>query len=509
MGNAFAKAFREESNKTETTNGMTCYKSTDSRVMDLFYNVASMRKVSDDVIIRAFEEAYDEDPTLACRVMFYARNVRTSGKNGVPGIGERHVARVMYYYMATKNTGVMEEFLKRGTIQFFGRWDDMYEFIGTPLESTAFDIMRKQFLSDIANMDGGKASVSLLGKWLKSCNSKNEETKRLGQATAKAFNMSEKRYRAALKKLRRYINVTESNMSKKEWGNIDYSAVPGSAMLRYGKAFARNDEERYIAYINSVTKGESKINVGAVTPGMLVEKCWHENGEEVVKVISAQWDALENYVDSDKNVLIMADTSGSMSGDPMYNSIGLAIYFAERNKGVMHNMFMTFSEKPEFVELRGNTLREKILCSFKTINSNTNIQLAFEKLLEMAKRKNIPAEEMPCSIVIISDMQFDGATSIYRGGCNVKYTWDATICEVIEKEYEENGYKMPNIVFWNASKELYENTPVYDVNKPSVQMFCGDSPSVFKNVINSIGKTPYEAMLDALSQGVYSEIVVK
>ena len=56
----------------------------------------------------------------------------------------------------------------------------------------------------------------------------------------------------------------------------------------------------------------------------------------------------------------MADVSGSMCGRPLATSIGLAIYFAERNIGAYHNLFMTFSSDPDIVILKGETLYQKI-----------------------------------------------------------------------------------------------------------------------------------------------------
>lgn len=69
---------------------------------------------------------------------------------------------------------------------------------------------------------------------------------------------------------------------------------------------------------------------------------------------------LPDYVAQETNAIVIADVSGSMSGRPLATSIGLAIYFAERNRGAYHNLFMTFSQKPEFVSLRGETLLQKI-----------------------------------------------------------------------------------------------------------------------------------------------------
>ena len=86
----------------------------------------------------------------------------------------------------------------------------------------------------------------------------------------------------------------------------------------------------------------------------------------------------------------------------MATSIGLAIYFAERNVGAYHNLFMTFSDRPETVILRGETLEQKI----RNVNRanwdcNTDLKAAFERVLEIAKKHNTPQEEMPKAIVVM------------------------------------------------------------------------------------------------------------
>ena len=58
----------------------------------------------------------------------------------------------------------------------------------------------------------------------------------------------------------------------------------------------------------------------------------------------------------------------------MATSIGLAIYFAERNVGAYHNLFMTFSDRPETVILRGETLEQKI-CYVSRANWDGNTDL--------------------------------------------------------------------------------------------------------------------------------------
>jgi len=181
----------------------------------------------------------------------------------------------------------------------------------------------------------------------------------------------------------------------------------------------------------------------------------------------------------------------------MATSVGLAIYFAERNKGIFKDVFMTFSSEPSFVTLKGNTLYEKLRC-VPEIVSNTNLEAAFDLILKAALNNNLASSDMPKSLVVISDMQFDEAQTGYGDRM--------TFYDTMVSKYANAGYEMPNVIFWNvnSSKDTFQVTSSYK----GVQLASGQSPSVFKSILANIGKTPYEAMESALNVERYSVITV-
>ena len=64
---------------------------------------------------------------------------------------------------------------------------------------------------------------------------------------------------------------------------------------------------------------------------------------------------------------------------------------------------------------------------------------------------------MPTKILILSDMEFDAATA-NRWGSEVG-EWNPTVMELIKTKYEEAGYKLPTIVYWNLNART-NNFPV-------------------------------------------------
>jgi hypothetical protein len=193
----------------------------------------------------------------------------------------------------------------------------------------------------------------------------------------------------------------------------------------------------------------------------------------------------------------MADTSGSMYGRPMDAAIGLAIYFAERNKGDWHNLFMTFSERPKFIELREGTLRSKInKVRSAPWGNNTNLEAAFELVLKTAIKNNIASEDLPKTIVVVTDMQMDYCVTGFRKGC-------LTFYDQIKQKYNTYGYTLPEVVFWNVNS--YGNFQA-KAKQEGVRQFSGMSAAIFKNVLESIGYDSYEAMIKALSDERYAMI---
>lgn len=483
----FSDVMREESKWTKTENGADAKNTTDSALLDMFATIGSMRSRSEDEIIQKFELAFQEDPLGAVRCLFYARDIRGNG------LGERRVFRVLLPYIAEKHGGVMLENMKH--IPEYGRWDDYYSFVGTTLEEEMWTILKAVLDADKFCMEHNKP-CTLLAKWLKKADASSPNTRKLGIYTAKKLGMSVYDYKRLCVKLRKYIDVVEQRMSANEWNTINYPAVPSRAMMNYRKAFARHDQERFDEYLNKVQSGERKINSVTLYPYDIVEKIFYKHEDN--KVLEAQWDNLPDYVDGDVNAVVMADVSGSMYGRPLATSIGLAMYFAERNKGAYHNLFMTFSQNPKFVVVKGETITQKIkFISRADWGMNTDLEKALLKILDVAIENHCSQEEIPKSLIIISDMEIDCCT-------NQKHR--ENFYDYVYRVYEEHGYKIPNVVFWNVNSR--HDVFLADKDRKGVQLVSGQSASTFKNLIGCVDKTPVEMMYSVLNSDRYQAIQI-
>lgn len=487
----FANAMDKNNHWTQTENGADALNSTGNPLLNLYGIVGSLRSRTNDEIIELFQDAAEFDFVYALKLAFYTRDVRG-------GLGERRVSRVIFEWLANEYPHEMVQVLPY--VPFFGRYDDWFIFMNTPLKNNVVRLINEQLHLDFEAYMKGE-SISLLAKWMPSINTSSKETRNLAKWFANEFGYSESNYRKLLSHMRSKLDVVEKKMSANDWFSIKYAGVPSRAMMTYRKSFQKHDENGFSEYIESVTKGETKINSSTLFPYDIFEKMGfthssyssnsHFSFQSWDKVLEEQWKALPNYIEDGDNVIVIADTSGSMSGRPICTSVGLGIYFAERNTGQFHNRFMTFSSRPSWIELKGKTLKEKITC-VPSIVENTNLEAAFKLILSVAIQNNIPQEEMPKALVVISDMEID------EGSTQNKTTFQKNM----QKQYSQAGYELPNIVYWNVASR--QNIFHAEINDNGVQLASGQNPSVFKAILENIGTTPVEAMMKVLTSERYA-----
>lgn len=482
-----------------TENGADALNSTLDPVLDLFATMGAMRTRPDEDIERLIETAYTADPLLTTKIIFYVRDIRG-------GQGERRAFRVALKYLANAHPESICPNIQY--IGEYGRYDDLYELIDTKLEFQMWHYMKKQFESDMESMLR-HGSVSLLAKWIKTPDASSINTRKLGVHTAHMLGYTGKdgvaKFKRNLRKLRKYIKIVEAKMSANAWSEIDYETVPSRAAMIYKDAFKKHDEFRYAQYISDVNDGKKSINTGTLYPYELVEKVLYNRDDSTTETL---WKNLPNYIDEGTNCIVMADVSGSMRGRPMATSVGLAIYFAERNSGPFANMFMTFSNQPRLVSIDARkTLADKIEFVMDDVGYDTNVEAAFMAILNMAASCHVKQEELPASLIIISDMEFNQIHTNYnRWDYDNDGMWN-TMYDEMKNRFAEAGYTIPNVVFWNVNAR--DQTFHTDATHAGVQLVSGSSASTFKSLIANIGTTPYEYMLNVLNSERYNPITVE
>lgn len=469
----FAQAVNNQSARTE--NGMKARKNSSLATVDLFNKIGASRGKN---IIPDFVAAFNTNKDHALRIALWARDVRE-------GAGERQIYRDILAWLE-KNDKDAAMALARKTPEL-GRFDDLFAFTEKDTRQFAFSLIREAI----------RSGNGLAAKWMP----------RKGPVAVELRNFLELTPKQYRKTLVRLTKVVETPMCAKQWDAINFSQVPSVAAARYRKAFYKNSPE-YAKYVEELKKApedrseeykDVKVNAKAIFPYDVLKSKMSGYGLNSTELdfIEAQWNALPNYI-GDANVLPMVDVSGSMTArvskglSALEVAVSLGLYCADKNTGKFKDVFLTFSTDPELLQLKGNINQKVDQMTRSNWSMSTDLHAAFNKVLATAVANKVPQSEMPDTILIFSDMQF-----------NACVRWDHSAIEMIEHKYNKAGYVMPKVVFWNLN--AYENAAV-KFDQQGTALVSGFSPAIAKSVLaNDLEDfTPENVMLKTILKDRYN-----
>lgn len=468
----------KNNNTITNTRGAEYYASTYNSNLDVFTMLS--RYDSDKEIIRLFNNALNEDETLALANLLYVLDIRG-------GKGERRIFKTIFKDLCINHTSSALRVLP--FISKLGRYDYILVGLDTPINNEVMSLIKEQLAIDLKS-----EHPSLLAKWLPSHRTHNVNSV-IAKKIKNGLNMTEKEYRKTLSQLRNKLNLVEKNLTDKKYENIDFSKVPTKAMFKYTNAFINRMPEKYSEYKSSVKTGKTKINTEGLFAYEIIKNLLMNKNTDA-ELCDLMWNNQKDVLKGCKtNVLVMADTSYSMTSYdciPYATSIGLALYTAERNTGIFKNHFITFSDKPYLCEVKGETINEKVN-NIHCYWENTNIDKAFELLLKTAKENNLEQKELPSHLLIISDMEFDEGV----------YSKKGTNFNGWKQAFNEKGYKLPTIIFWNVAGST-NGVPTTKFDN-DVAMISGFSTNILENILTLENYTPNNIMLEKLA--IYLEML--
>ena len=504
--NKFVEAIQSEldSTKTLTENGAVAYQTAGGEgkcLVDFNFAISSMRGWSDKKIKDAFAKAYFENKELALRYWAFCADCRG-------GIGERRTSRLIFDWIVDTDIDVARKLLP--LIPEYGRWDSLVALINSPLKDDVVDLISVQLRDDLVACRDGKP-FSLLAKWMPSQSTSSAKTRMLANTVRNALGMTPRKYRKMLSELRKGLRVVECAISANKWEDVNYNAVPSKANLLYRNAFMKHDTKRRQEYLEALESGDKsvKINSSTAFPCDIVHR--YERMHEIDNTLEEMWKALPDYVgDKGGNTLVVADTSGSMTWTqcgvsnmtPWSVAQSLAIYFSQRAKGPFKDKYIMFSANPFWVDFgKCKNLHERLRLS-ESYNecSNTDIEKTFDLILNTAVNNNLKQEDIPGTVVVVSDLQFDMAHS-YWDNVNGK-----TLFETIAKKYADHGYILPKLVFWNVAGGIDRTNPVpIQKNEMGVILMSGYSASLMQMALSN-ELSPYKALVKQLMTERYDKV---
>jgi len=510
-----------------TENGALALSTTGSKCLDFFTRITRNSLLKD--YVSAFCDAWMENPETTLKILMNMRDVRG-------GKGEKLIPQVLMVILKHTKPIVYLENVKK--FIDLGYWKDLLVICetdarfkieeGVSIDEHYFDLelefFAKQLQEDLiklneAEWQGEKApiGISLCAKWAPTEKTHYDHhpmffTSRI----QKIMQFTPKEYRKALTRLRNHIKVLETLMSTGQLDKIDFSHIPSVAHRKTRIAFMRDSnadgiisEERtklklrYQDYLNELksnnTKSGVKINFKGTHPHELVK--YYLSGEnnhlEPDDTIEAQWKALQNDIYSKgsfKKTMAVCDVSGSMNGLPLQVAISLSILVASCTEGTFHNKLITFSQHPEYFNLTGETLKEKVeKVSKMSWGMNTDLMAVFDLILNSAQMYGLTQDQMIETLFIFTDMQFDEATATNGTQTNL---WETTY-QTIQTKYKSLGYTVPKIVFWNLRTSDAKTLPVEET-LDGVALLSGFSAELLKCVLNREKFDPMSVLLHVL-----------
>lgn len=485
-------AMKATTNYTFTENSAVSYKSTLNPVLDMFALGGAYRQRSDEDCILLFKQALETDFELALKCLFYLRAFRGIGQ------GERRFFRVCYRWLAQNYPDAARRNLK--FVVELGRWDDLGVLFNTPLQGDVCMAFDQQLRADAQSN-----TPSLCAKWAFVENCSDPERIKKARILRNYMCMTSRAYRKMVSAIRKKINLVESNMSQDRWDDIEFDKLPSKAGFKYRKAFATNEQtaERYSAFMSSKT---TKVNAGTLFPYEVVNAAIKED-VSIRNTVNKYWENLTDYFNGATfDALCVCDTSGSMRGynaaAPINVAISIAMYCAERNKGPFYNHYISFSSHPQLIEIKGIDFVDKVKRIYDTnLCENTDLEATFELILNTIIKNNLSQEDIPENIIIISDMEWDSATSRnWWVPPHARHLPPQTLIETVSTRWEQFGLKLPKLIFWNVNAR---DDLIPALGAPYTYI-SGCNPTIFTQLMT--GKTGIDLMLETLNSPQFKDI---
>ena len=459
----------------KTNEGSIQYEHTLDHVLEFFSKAGSIFEGSEtfysneEDILSLFQRAWITDKELTMKALFWLRDCRG-------GSGNRSGFRKCIKWLSESKEYYKWVNANISSIPLYGRWDDLRTLFNTYSEDTASDIWAYNIFYNKNFLASKWAKRTDIPIYLKL--KKNNIVKNMGE------------FRRLLSRNR--SGIVESKMCSNQWDTINYEHVPSVAMARYNNAFEKNDSVRFNEYKDELKYNNKKINANVLFPHDCIRTAKYGDSD----IADAQFDALPDYINTDKQIMALCDSSGSMDINISGNikaidvSMALSLYTSSKvdKSNPFYKKFIAFKSESKFVSWDNYKLSETIYNSdiFDGAIGSTRIDKALDLILNSAKLFNLNDDKLPNMLLICSDMQFSQ-------GCLSK---DGEI-ERSLKKWDESGYTRPLIVYWNLMP--YGGSPSTK-NDKNICMVSGFSPSILKSILNCEDFDPVSIMMDTLNK---------
>lgn len=570
-----------DDNKVLTENGAVVYASAGDSLVDFSYSASNLRNKTPEQIMALFERCYIDNPMLATKMMFQMGDVR-EGKGErrtfntclnymamahpeickaiLPLVPEYtrwdHVAEMCI----SKNPDVakfarqfMAEQLRKdfAMVALIQQDEERRGALNKQLQSAKTDAEVAKIQEAINKIP--HRQLSLCAKWAPALGAKKHnmgtaknapkrnkakagEHHKIALKLVQTLGCTNAEYRKMRSAIMRHLNVAEQALSAGRIEDINLEHMTSAQQAKYGKVMKEKNAEAYNEYLDKVEAGEAKMNSEVNTPADIVHMYTTDRGWNVKDVksfdrtIELLWQNLKQVeVPEGKSCIVVRDDSGSMTVEvsketsmtALEVATALSLYCAERLPGEFKDKFISFSATPKFLDVsRFDSLHDRLHYAYHHSEvSNTDVKAVFDLLLKTALQHNMTQADIPGTVLLISDMEFDAGTSMH----SYRYTKagyegvpQKALFEEIRGQWKAAGYEMPVLAFWNLNTE---RALVPTVDDRGVVLLSGFTTDNLDMVMNGdlanftpakqlemvLSKPRYDAVETAFMKGLEAE----
>ena len=472
-----------------TENGAKTYLSTGSALVDQFGKAGNFRGRDISDVFNDQAAIWKENPDAALRFPFYLRMVTRKIKvnNGNEtdkvqnGQGARDESYKRLLWIAVNNP---DTFYKNiWVLPLVGSWKDLWMLMFYDIQEKINTLDHKAIFNVMVNGLACDTHLDLVKKFMPRIKSKSKcktdwtkVTNNLAKEFANYMGISFEEYNHL--KSSGKAHDFQKIICARDYEKINWNLIPGRALnLLVTSKFLKNHEltENYTAWI--MQKPVAKFTGYVFELARKVREAVHATSyynmcsirtqipTEVKHTLDAQFMGLVEQARKDgkitDNVLVALDTSGSMARrvdglkDVCCGDIAasLALFFSELNQGAFHHKIMMFDNTSYPFDFKSDSFCENVMTLPGVPCGGTNFQSVIDEIVKIRQQNpNIPLEEYPNTLLVVSDMQFNATgyglygRSSRQQECNLEYAKE-TLYKVFPKDFVDNM----KFIWWDCA----------------------------------------------------------
>lgn len=552
--NAFVNAVNFKST-TFTENGAVTNVSTGSLIVDQFGKAGNFRGRPIAEVFDDQAKIWAENPEAAMRFPFYlrmiTRKVKVNADNETDkvqsGQGARDESFKRLLWIAQEQP---EAFYNNiWALPLVGSWKDLWTLMFYDIKENIKCLNQKAIFEVIAQGLLCDTHVDLIKKYMPRIKSYSKcktewttVTNELAKAFAAQMGITYKEYNKM--KSSGKAHDFQKLICSRNYKDLNWNHIPGRALnLLVSSKFLSNHGLK-----DNYTKWIMEQPVAKFTGYVfeLAKRLREARGSrsyyysrstnipiELKHTLDAQFKGLVDKARADgkitENVWCCLDTSGSMNQPvkglkDIYCSdvaTSLALFFADLNTGPFHNKVIMFDNVSTPYDMKGESFCDRIMNLPSVGCGGTNFQSAVDEIIKIRKaHPEIPLEQYPTTILVVSDMQFNPVSRGYYGGSirkqetNYEYSVNS-LKKVFPSDFVDNM----KFIWWDCVSRYgntdYEGDAITSgctffsgFDGSIISMLLGEDKVIDENTGKARNLTAEEIVAKALSQEILNYIKV-